>query len=173
MTDTFRSLCAELVELDQAEPSDYANPDVLRDWRQNWNAAIDRARAALLAQPEPQGPTNERLTWLWNHLQVSRRQLMALRGENCLDDTDYQQFARSVLRQWGRPAIKPVPVSDPPGPKDCDGEGRCWLHQPHPATPETPVWRLMPARFASIIYSTTHWLPHWALPVPGVEGADG
>jgi hypothetical protein len=59
---------------------------------------------AALAQPEPQGPTNERLTWLWNHLQVSRRQLMALRGENCLDDTDYQQFARSVLKQWGRPA---------------------------------------------------------------------
>ena len=58
---------------------------------------------------EPQGPSNEELTWLWNHLQVSRRQLMALRGENCLDDTDYQQFARSVLRRWGHPAIEPVP----------------------------------------------------------------
>ena len=51
MTD-FRALCAELVELDQAEPGDYAN------WRQNWNAAIARARAAL-AQPEPQGPMPE------------------------------------------------------------------------------------------------------------------
>jgi len=40
MTD-FRALCAELVELDQAEPGDYAN------WRQCWNAAIARARAAL------------------------------------------------------------------------------------------------------------------------------
>jgi hypothetical protein len=46
MTD-FRALCAELVELDQAEPGDYAN------WRQNWNAAIARARAALEARPEP------------------------------------------------------------------------------------------------------------------------
>jgi hypothetical protein len=46
MTD-FRALCAELVELDQAEPGDYA------DWRQSWNAAIARARAAL-AQPEPE-----------------------------------------------------------------------------------------------------------------------
>jgi hypothetical protein len=45
MTD-FRTLCAELVELDQAEPGDYA------DWRQSWNAAIARARAAL-AQPKP------------------------------------------------------------------------------------------------------------------------
>ena len=53
MADTFRALCAELVELDQAEPGDYAN------WRQNWNAAIARARAALEAQPEPQGPMPE------------------------------------------------------------------------------------------------------------------
>jgi hypothetical protein len=51
MTD-FRALCQELVELDQAEPGDYAN------WRQCWNAAIARARAAL-AQPEPQGPMPE------------------------------------------------------------------------------------------------------------------
>jgi hypothetical protein len=47
----FRALCAELVELDQAEPGDYA------DWRQQWTAAIKRARAAL-AQPEPEGPTS-------------------------------------------------------------------------------------------------------------------
>jgi hypothetical protein len=70
------------------------------------------ALEAALAQPEPQEPTDEELTWLWNHLRTSRRQLMAWRGEDCLDDTDYQQFARSVLRQWGRPAIKPVPVTD-------------------------------------------------------------
>jgi hypothetical protein len=83
------------------------------------------------------------------------------------------EYARAVLARWGRPAIEPVPVSERlPGPEDCDAEGRCWLHQPHPATPETPVWRLMPARFASIIYGTTHWLPHWALPVPGVEGGE-
>jgi hypothetical protein len=24
---------------------------------------------------------------------------------DCLPETDYQQFARSVLRQWGRPVI--------------------------------------------------------------------
>ena len=42
----WQALCAELVELDHADPGDYA------DWRQSWNAAIARARAAL-AQPEP------------------------------------------------------------------------------------------------------------------------
>ena len=46
MTD-YKQLCRELVWLDQAEPGDYA------DWRQAWNAAIGRARAAL-AEPEPQ-----------------------------------------------------------------------------------------------------------------------
>jgi len=92
MTD-FRALCAELA--DELQGYKVSHPMHCR-------ALLNRARAAL-AQPEPQGPTNERLTWLWNHLQVSRRQLMALRGENCLDDTDYQQFARSVLKQWGRP----------------------------------------------------------------------
>jgi len=58
MTD-FRTLCAELVELDQAEPGDYA------DWRQSWNAAIARARAAL-AQPEPpvDGEVAELVAWL-------------------------------------------------------------------------------------------------------------
>ncbi len=93
----FRALCAELVGwLEKAPPP---KSTLIHG---ALNASLDRARAAL-AQPEPQEPTNERLTWLWNHLQVSRRQLMALRGENCLDDTDYQQFARSVLKQWGRP----------------------------------------------------------------------
>jgi hypothetical protein len=160
-------------------------------------------------EPEPQGPTNERLTWLWNHLQVSRRQLMALRGENCLDDTDYQQFARSVLKQWGRPAIKPVPqgptdeelwdlyqhlgsyfsptefartvlarwghpaigpvsVSERlPGPEDCDAEGRCWWWDD-----DDDMWRLSEHR-PWLPAWWTHWLPRWALPVPGVEGADG
>ena len=58
MTD-FRTLCAELVELDQAEPGDYA------DWRQSWNAAIARARADL-AQPEPpvDGEVAELVAWL-------------------------------------------------------------------------------------------------------------
>lgn len=40
MTD-YKQLCRELVLLDQAEPSDYAN------WKYAWNAAIKRARAAL------------------------------------------------------------------------------------------------------------------------------
>jgi len=86
----FRALCAELVELDQAEPGDYAN------WRQSWNAAIARARAAL-AQPAPQGPTDEELREL-------RRFHQWPIGEFLLFT-----ISRAVLARYGRPAIEPVP----------------------------------------------------------------
>jgi hypothetical protein len=155
MTD-FRALCAELVSNWDNAVGDPDFCDVAE--------IMERARAAL-AQPEPQGPTNERLTWLWNHLQVSRRQLMALRGENCLDDTDYQQFARSVLKQWGRPAIEPVPVAERlPGPEDCDAEGCCW------AIGERGNWmcvHVLGRSWSNPVY--THWLPHHALPMPQQE----
>ena len=97
MTDTdFRALCAELVELDQAEPGDYAN------WRQNWNAAIARARAAL-AQPEPQGPTDEELCEFFR----ANDDL----SQHCEAGTDWDEplmmkyefpvIARAVLARWG------------------------------------------------------------------------
>jgi len=89
MTDTFRALCAELVELDQAEPGDYAN------WRQNWNAAIARARAEL-AKPEPQGPTDEELQQIWRF------------GYAKTDWHRFRDIARSVLARYGRPAIEPT-----------------------------------------------------------------
>jgi hypothetical protein len=298
MTD-FRARCAELVELDQAEPGDYAN------WRQNWNAAIARARAALaqpeppadgevaelvawlrdranstslahaarritraadllerLAQPGPQGPTDEELRDLWS-------------WAACQDQgpwpTQQHCFARAVLARWGRPAIEPVaptdeelettaraaeiqymkehgglagltpdglhaqlqaqrlaglravaarfgrpaiePVPEPgevegiaewlnsrgrmadlgtrnwyfraatlfqqqaapvpvserlPGPEDCDAEGRCWM-----CGKVEGDWRLISTDnpgVPQLKYAFSHWLPHWALPVPGVEG---
>ena len=70
-----------------------------------------------------------------------------------------------------RSGIEPVPVSERlPGPEDCDAEGRCWL-----CTPSSYVM------VANWVYEkaeqlrswNTHWAPHWALPLPGVEGADG
>jgi hypothetical protein len=64
----------------------------------------------------------------------------------------------------------PVPVSERlPGPEDCDGEGRCWVHQPHEACPESPAWELMLAKYASPNYGATCWLPANALPLPAWE----
>jgi hypothetical protein len=125
------------------------------------------ARTAL-AQPEPEGPSGEKLTWLWNHLQVSRRQLMALRGEYCLDDTDYQQFAHSVLRQWGRPTIEPVPVAERPWEREgwCNSDNEAFFFNS-----DTKKWSLYKCDEYSPVMTNasdryTHSLPHNALPVP-------
>jgi len=66
----------------------------------------------------------------------------------------------------GRPAIEPVLVSERlPGPEDCDAEGQCWWWDE-----DDDMWRLSEHRPWLLCW--THWLPRWALPVPGVEGAD-
>ena len=74
-----------------------------------------------------------------------------------------------VLTRLGRPAVEPVPVSERlPGPEDCDAEGRCWLLCRSASMNRTPTWRLVHRR--SILDAPyTHWLPHWALPVPRSE----
>jgi hypothetical protein len=76
--------------------------------------------------------------------------------------------ARAALAQpepqgpTGRPAIEPVPVSERlPGPEDCDLFERVWAFNP-----VLDHWKV--TRINQSIH--THWLPYWALPVPGVEG---
>jgi hypothetical protein len=69
-----------------------------------------------------------------------------------------------------RQAPVPVSVSERlPGPEDCDAEGRCWVHQPHEACPESPAWELMLAKYASANYEAVCWLPANALPLPQGE----
>jgi hypothetical protein len=87
MTD-FRALCAELAKQLEGWQC-YASPD-------GPNAEVlARARAAL-AQPEPQGPTDEEIDEL---------------AEEYLDwNADgIRGYARAALARWGRPAIEPVP----------------------------------------------------------------
>jgi len=158
MTESnFRALCQELRDaIDSGIPSGRIKQSPLA-------VRVD----AALAQPEPQGVSDEEIRLFVEKTRTDWIKAVTQKG---LDPDDFDVvLARAALARWGSPAAQPVPVSDPPGPEDCDAEGLCWLHQPHPATPETPEWRLMPARYASTIYNTTHWLPHWALPVPGVE----
>jgi hypothetical protein len=91
---------------------------------------------------------------------------------------DIDRRARTALAQpepqgpTGRPAIEPVPVSERlPGPEDCDEKGRCWWFSPPACGPNTirPCWTFD----SETLEGDTHWLPHWALPVPGVEAANG
>jgi hypothetical protein len=60
----------------------------------------------------------------------------------------------------------PVPVGERlPGEEDCDAKGRCWWWAPK--DPECPLtghdsWAL----YSGACIEDTHWLPHWALPLP-------
>jgi hypothetical protein len=148
MTD-FRALCAELA--DELQGYKVSHPMHCR-------ALLNRARAAL-AQPEPQGLTDEELWELYDEM-----------GGVPEDSAWCLNYARAVLARWGRPAIEPVPVSDRlPGPEDCDAEGRCWFG--------TPGSHVMAANWVFRMSKDrrswdTHWLPHHALPVPQQEGSD-
>ena len=148
MTD-FRALCAELIEIieEHCNPDEYSLLDVVN--------VLNRARAALAA--EPQGPTDAELITMW----ATTRYIDQPEGGLA--------YGRAVLARWGRPAIEPVPVSERlPGPEDCDEEGLCWWWDSD--CRQTEAWCRGLSEYASGSYS--HWLPHWALPVPGVEGAD-
>jgi hypothetical protein len=74
-------------------------------WVTNFNAdtlvqLIERHYAAL-AQPEPQGPSDEGLWELYDEM-----------GGDPEDCAWCLNYARAVLTRWGRPAIKPVPVAE-------------------------------------------------------------
>jgi hypothetical protein len=131
--------------VDQALDLNYDDPEDYFIYRE-----LRELKAAALAQPEPQAPTDEELWDLYQDL------------GSYFSPTE---FARTVLARWGRPAIEPVPVSErPPGPKDCDAGGRCWWFSPPACGPCTirPCWIFD----SETLEGDTHWLPHWALPVP-------
>jgi hypothetical protein len=99
MTD-FRALCARMAdELDHYR-------QLLMDDRRATHALAAEARAAL-AQPEPQGPTDEELNNLANKAWIS---VDVLKEYDLIENAfDCCGFARAVLARWGRPAIEPVP----------------------------------------------------------------
>jgi hypothetical protein len=174
MADTFRALCAELADrLDDA-----LTYTVQSDTERSMRQLIARARAEL-AQREPQGVTDDELLELSAHHGVSYTmssgEVVYPMQQGCGMRDDVLSFARAVLAHWGRPAIEPVPVSAGlPGSEDCDEEGRCWWWYP-PRAGNAPTYGYW-AHEDDATDRAHHewpaaWLPHWALPVPGVEGA--
>jgi hypothetical protein len=95
MTD-FRALCEELLEWAERTSAHYiVHPDV-----------ILRARAAL-AQPEPQGPTDQELDEFaiyWWGSETDERSV-----SDVIECGSMAAYARAVLARFGRPAIEPVP----------------------------------------------------------------
>ena len=124
---------------------------------QLWDADCDmdgviNEMRSHLAQPEPEGPTDEELLDLANDHGVST-------------DKPFSALVSTILTRWGRPAIEPVPVEERlPGPEDCDAEGRCWLRGNVEGD-----WRLVDPSNTGVPqlkYCFSHWLPRHALPVP-------
>ena len=91
MTD-FRALCAELLD----------EFDYYTDWS-DAEKVKDRARAAL-AQPEPEGPTDEELTMVYAYAVAAA--VGNKRGPYKQEDAEAAQLAglRAVLARWGTPA---------------------------------------------------------------------
>jgi hypothetical protein len=89
MTD-FRALCAELVDIATA----HCHPD---DDAVGYCAAVLSRARATLAQPEPQGPTNEELL-------ASVRHFYGDQAAADMGAEDDLRTARAVLARWGRPA---------------------------------------------------------------------
>jgi len=115
--------------------------------------AVARANAALEAQPEPVGPTDEQINQCYAALyglNTDKLGLMPVR------------FGRELLARWGRPAIEPIPVSERlPGPEDCGPGGICWLWDP-----VRRVWHLTHFTYLN---PGDFWLPYHALLIPRSE----
>ena len=145
-----------------------------------YNRRLTAAVGTALAKPEPQGPTDERITSIAKAVQECARAWAPnarLLGNVRAEDID--DLCNAVLTRWGRPAIEPVPVSERlPGPEDCDAEGRCWIFDPGDRV-SSPAWMLETTEELEWLKTQNKekfvqtaqrgrltWLPHWALPVP-------
>jgi hypothetical protein len=150
----FRALCAELVN----DLHDYKVAN-----EQYEDALVNRARAAL-AQPEPQGPSEKEWDELRAHFERILCDALSSGGPVVGNIALADHLINAVYARWGHPAIEPVPVSERlPGPGDCSPSGYFWAYAGDDWE-ETDIngrswqyWRH---------HGYTHWLPHYALPVP-------
>jgi hypothetical protein len=160
--DRLRELCAELHAALERKCESLEDERLL-----DRSAAVLRAMLAE-AQPQPVEPTDEQL------LETQARAAAAFPPVHPeaepLSAVEYARAlqirkARAVLAQWGHPAPEPVSVAERlPTAADCDAEGRCWWFTFPACGPHKirPCWTLD----SGFMEGDTHWLPHWALPVP-------
>jgi len=77
-------------------------------------------------------------------------------------------LARKELARWGGAAVQPVPVSERlPEAEDLGEKGMCWWAANDGIYDH---WRKLDLASAlNNPWRPTHWLPHWALPVPAAN----
>ena len=164
MTD-YKALCAELAnhlqgrkDLECGWPGEDPEQDLL-----------DRARTAL-AQPEPEGVTDEALANFSNWFCRNYPGPDTIIHKPEWHAPKVFRAAAYALTRYARPASEPVPVAERrPGPEDCDAEGRCWAWGDAYPWLDWKCWKPFPFRYVAVPPDVTHWLPHHALPVPGAE----
>jgi hypothetical protein len=98
----WRALCAELLEALENAIRVVYNEDGTKHIS-TADPTIAKADAAL-AQPEPQGPTDEELGKLLYY------EFTTSTGHG--ERVNAMGFARAALARWGRPAIEPVPQQE-------------------------------------------------------------
>ena len=151
----YRAMCAELVAIEDALSGgsvQFSNQGQAIDGYSalaTFRYVADKARI-LLAQQEPEGPTDEDLEDLAEVMNVSGNPVPAM---------------RRALELWGRSTPQPVAVSERlPGPEDGDEQGRCWMFGNIEGD-----WRLISTinpGIPKLKYCFSHWLPANALPTP-------
>ena len=103
MTTDFRALCAELA--DELHDFQWAVQEAGVGWAcPDTESLIDRARAAL-AEPEPQGPTDEELKQMFHANDTLSKHCEAGTdwSEPLMMKYEFPAVARAVLARWGRP----------------------------------------------------------------------
>jgi hypothetical protein len=75
------------------------------------------------------------------------------------------EYARAVLARWGSRTPAPIPLSERypnlrPDGDDFSKDGCLWWYEPR------LKWRWAMRDAIDCIPYPTHWLPHWALPMP-------
>ena len=142
-------------------PLEEMDPEV-HGWRrcftkEEFGASI---RAALVRWGTPQPPAAGEVAAALIEL---RSTVMGLGQMGMYVAAQRVERAADLLR---RHHPQPVPVSERlPGPEDCDAEGRCWMFDPC----DRGWWcyrEALPSDGDPEPF--THWLPHWALPVPAI-----
>jgi hypothetical protein len=154
MTDTFRDLCAELLEK--------IYDDDISFWEENLMAVADRARTAL-AEGGWVGPSDEQQKALKELDAWIRERHGEFAGGTILCDGLNVELMRSAILAHPRP----IPVAERlPTEADCDAGGRCWWW--HPETMHfCGYWQWeVDATERDMDNQPAAWLPAAAIPLP-------
>lgn len=171
MSTYYRALCAELVRCWDAFImlkshtcwDDPPSTDSVDD-------AVEKIRTAL-AQPEAEGPPRPPLATAVDRPDLVRH---GVTWDGSPDKPLLTPASDGYWTPWHIAARlpQPIPVSERlPGPEDCDEDCMLWLYTPDIIDPEVGSWTWA---YVDNDRDTdvTHWLPHWALPLP-VNPASG